>query len=201
MPHKPYFVSEEVMRQGFAEIIEGDSAIAEETAFHDALLEFAGKETNPQHAVLIIVSALIKATQKKAINLSRYAEAILDDPETIAAAKAILENVAARMARAEMLKIPDFPSNLMGIQRGTLIRSNHIQVEKQLGIKIGEKIPVGFDGEYVRCGPFTWSIDQLMDEIDRGYWVIDGLVDLSNPLVSLGFAEKVEQLDIPDIIH
>lgn len=201
MPHKQYFVSKEVMRQRFAGIIEDDPAMSKETAFHDVLLEFAGKETNSQHAVLIIVNALGKITRKRAINLSRYAEAILDDPGTIAAVKAILENVAVRMARAEMLKIPDFPFNSMGIQRGTVIRSNDILVERQLGIKIGEKIPVGFDGEYVRCGPFTWSIDQLMDEIDYGCWVIDGLVDLSNPLVSLGFAEKVEQLDIPDIIH
>jgi hypothetical protein len=95
-----------------------------------------------------------------------------------------------------MLNLPEFPKNTLGIERGTYVRCADIEVQKQLGIKVGQSIPVGFDGEYVRFGPFTWSIDQLVGEIEGGYWEINGKVDLSDEKVSRKFAKEVERLNI-----
>jgi len=191
---KMYFATAEGMRRSFAAIIENDPAMAGEGAFHDALLQFAGAETNPQHAVLIITQALGARTKNAVINLSGYAEAVLVDAEAIAAVKGLFEGFALTMAEAGKLVLPAFPSNPLGIRRGTVIRSNHADVENQLGVKVGEAIPIGFDGKYIRCGPFSWDMEQLIQEIDHGYWVIAGHIDLSNKVVSLHFARDVERL-------
>jgi hypothetical protein len=95
----------------------------------------------------------------------------------------------------------DFPENSLGIKRGTVIRCNHPLVEEQLGIKIGAPILIGFNGEYVICGPFTWSIEQLVDEITSGYWVISGQIDLSDPDKNLVFSRLIERISDPEKLH
>jgi hypothetical protein len=90
----------------------------------------------------------------------------------------------------------DFPKNVLGLQRGSLIISNHALVEAQLGIRIGQPIPIGYDGVYVRCAAFTWSIEGLVDEIRAGYWKIsDHLIDLSDEEKIKKFASAIELRD------
>jgi len=92
----------------------------------------------------------------------------------------------------EKLLFPEFPKSTMGLQRGSILRA--VEDIPQLGFKRGDRFPIGFDGQYVRCLGFTWSIDQIEDEILRGVWTITGEVaDLSDPAKAKHFAEKIEQ--------
>lgn len=91
--------------------------------------------------------------------------------------------------------LPEFPANSAGLQRGTILEATHPTVG-QLGMTVGDKIPIGFDGEYICCGPFTWSIEQLTDEIVMGVWKIAGTVDLSDSERSTMFANQIERLAI-----
>jgi hypothetical protein len=65
-----------------------------------------------------------------------------------------------------------FPSNRQGLRNGSLIKSAHKLVEEQLGIKVGEAIALHWDGEYVTSGLWTWSLAQLCNEIEGGYWEV-----------------------------
>lgn len=94
---------------------------------------------------------------------------------------------------SEEIKIPEFPKNHSGLKRGTILRSIS-DLTKQLGIEKGEKIPIGFDGKYVRCLEFTWSIEQIQDEILSGIWEVIGEVNLLDSQQSLKFARNIEQL-------
>lgn len=92
------------------------------------------------------------------------------------------------------LKLPDFPANELGLKRGTILKGIDSAV-RQLGLKPGDRIPIGYDGHHVRCSGFTWSIDQLVYEIrDWRIWKIDGAVDLFDPARSLKFAQDIERL-------
>ena len=92
------------------------------------------------------------------------------------------------------IKIPEFPKNDVDLVRGSVIvaltdRTNY------LGVKRGDGIPIGFDGEYIRCGSdLTWGIDDLIGEIKGGIWKIEGEVDLSDKEISQHFAKNVERL-------
>ncbi len=96
-----------------------------------------------------------------------------------------------------MLSLPDFPKNELGLKRGTILKAKPA-LEGQLGLKTGNRIPIGFDGEYVRCYGFTWSIDQLVREIEElGYWEIDEeVIDLTDEPRSLKFAQEIELLHL-----
>jgi len=91
--------------------------------------------------------------------------------------------------------LPAFPENNAGLKRGTILQATHEAVA-QLGMKVGDKIPIGFDGKYVRCGPFTWGVEQLTSEIANGVWLIAGVVDLSDPDRATSFANMVEQIEV-----
>ncbi|HSI21087.1 MAG TPA: hypothetical protein VLA04_05315 [Verrucomicrobiae bacterium] len=85
-----------------------------------------------------------------------------------------------------------FPANSIGLQRGTVLRGSHPAVG-QLGLEVGQEVPIGYDGEYVRCGPFTWSIDQLVQEVGGGIWEITGeVVNLADPKILNWFEIMVE---------
>lgn len=88
-----------------------------------------------------------------------------------------------------------FPENGLGLQRGTILEATD-EIVWQLGMKIGDRIPIGFDGKSVRCGPFDWSIEQLVEEVECGVWKIVGRVDLSKEAKSLEFARKIELLQV-----
>lgn len=92
-------------------------------------------------------------------------------------------------------ELPAFPDNSAGLQRGTILEATSPAVG-QLGLSVGDKIPIGFDGDYVRCGPFTWDADQLCDEIYMGVWRIAGAVDLNGDELSARFAQDIERLEI-----
>jgi len=95
------------------------------------------------------------------------------------------------------LKLPDFPANSLGLKRGSILRSVDAKTE-ELGLKVGDCIPIGYDGKYIRCDSFTWSLEQLAKEITEWrIWVIDGELDLSSPPYSLRFAREIERL-LPD---
>ena len=92
------------------------------------------------------------------------------------------------------IKIPKFPKNDVGLIRGSVIVSLTDRTS-YLGVREGDGIPIGFDGEYICCGSdLTWDIDDLAEEIKGGIWRIEGEVDLSNKETSQRFARNVERL-------
>ena len=92
--------------------------------------------------------------------------------------------------------LPKFPENTLGLKRGSVLTVASSEVDKSTGLKVGRRIPIGFDGKYIRSGGFAWSMDQLIAEIrDKGWWEIDEQeVDLSDPARSYKFAQQVEGL-------
>ncbi len=87
---------------------------------------------------------------------------------------------------------PEFPKNNMGLRRGSIIQAN--EDIPCLGLERGDRVPLGYDGEYVRCMGYTWSIDQIVDEIHRGFWTItEDSCNLSNEQAQREFIQFVEQ--------
>jgi len=87
---------------------------------------------------------------------------------------------------------PEFSKNSLDICRGTILRAN--QNISYLGVKIGDLLPIGFDGQYVRCQGLTWGIEDLVEEIRSGVWTITGRrVNLSNEVVARRFGNTIEQ--------
>lgn len=91
------------------------------------------------------------------------------------------------------LRLPGFPKNFHGLKRGTILKALDDRV-RMVGLKKGDRIPIGYDGEYIRCVSLTWNIEQIVEEILRGVWDVDGELDLSDPELSLQFAQHVERL-------
>lgn len=88
--------------------------------------------------------------------------------------------------------LPEFPQNMFNLQRGSIIKA--VADIPQLGMREGDLLPLGFDGRYVRCLGFTWSIDKLQDEILNGIWEVTGeIVDLSDSERMRSFIQEVEQ--------
>ena len=100
-----------------------------------------------------------------------------------------------RVGVMEEIEIPEFPKNVIGLVRGSIIVALTDRTS-YLGIKKGERIPIGFDGEYICCGPtLTWSIDGLIEEIRSGIWKIAiDKVDFSDKEKSRCFARDIELL-------
>lgn len=91
-------------------------------------------------------------------------------------------------------KSPEFPKNKLGLKRGTVLKAK-TALAGQLGLKVGDRIPIGFDGKFVRCQGANWSIDQLVREIEvLNYWEIVGEVNLTDESRSMRFAQKIERL-------
>lgn len=87
----------------------------------------------------------------------------------------------------------EFPKNSLGLQRGSCIISNHPRIKDELNLDIGMMIPLGYDGTFVRSGIFSWDIADLVDEIEKGYWKIDAVLDLSHPITEKIFSIAVER--------
>lgn len=106
------------------------------------------------------------------------------------------------MAKIKKLhELPIFPKNSLGLKRGTILEAAHPDVN-QLMLAVGQRILIGYDGEYIRCGPFTWSVEQLEEEISRGVWKIivgEDFIDLNDPDESKEFALIIEQIIIVPI--
>lgn len=85
-----------------------------------------------------------------------------------------------------------FPENRLNLTRGTVLEATHTAVGS-LGLKPGDRIVIGYDGTYVRFRHFTWSVDQIVSEIEElGYWEVVGTMDLSKPSVERFFAQTFE---------
>lgn len=91
--------------------------------------------------------------------------------------------------------LPAFPDNPLGLVRGSILTAKHEAVS-QLGLMVGQKIVIGYDGESVRCQGVDWNIDQLVEEIKGGVWEISGKADLSDSRRSMDFARIVELVQI-----
>jgi len=91
--------------------------------------------------------------------------------------------------------LPEFPANNLGLRRGTILESAHIEVERQLGLTVGKRTAIGFDGEFVRSAGCTWSIEQLGKEINLGFWKVVGCIDFTDDFeISRQFAQQFEHL-------
>lgn len=89
------------------------------------------------------------------------------------------------------IEIPDFPKNDIGLERGSVLLA--LTDKASYIAKKGAKFIIGFDGEHIRCGlDITWDINDIVAEINAGYWMIVGELDLSNEQISQQFAEHVE---------
>jgi hypothetical protein len=71
-------------------------------------------------------------------------------------------------------KYVPFPKNRHQLTNGSLIKATDEKITRDLGIKVGSSIPIAWDGEYVRCSQFTWDVEQICQEIDRGWWSFTG---------------------------
>lgn len=69
------------------------------------------------------------------------------------------------------LNNPPYPANRHQLVNGSVIRGKNETVQ-QLGLRVGDPIVIGWDGQYVRFGSFTWSVEQLDSEIDCGFWEV-----------------------------
>lgn len=96
----------------------------------------------------------------------------------------------------KLAELPEFPDNILGLRRGSVLEAMD-EVVNQITLNVGTKIVIGYDGEYVRFGPFTWSIEQILEEIERGIWRITGSVwDLSDPEELAEFGRMIEHIEI-----
>jgi hypothetical protein len=92
----------------------------------------------------------------------------------------------------EEKEIPKFPENDMGLVRGSVLEALTDRVPYIA--KKGSKLPIGWDGKYIRCAGATWGLNDLKKEIEAGFWKIaDEVIDLSDENVSQFFAKIVEQ--------
>ena len=70
-----------------------------------------------------------------------------------------------------------FPENSLNLKRGSVLEAVYEDIGEWIdGLKPGDKIIIGFDGEYVSFLSYSWSIEQIVDEINSGYWKITGEV-------------------------
>jgi|GEM_PF-3902362 len=94
-----------------------------------------------------------------------------------------------------MKNIPEFPANPLNLKRGTVLEAAD-PICRSCGVQIGQRFPIGFDGEYVRCGGLTWSVDQLVGEIRAGYWAIYGEIDFDKlpPELQPKFLAEIDRL-------
>ena len=95
-----------------------------------------------------------------------------------------------------------YPENRLGLTNGSLLECAHPAVTQQLGIPMGVPIPIGWDGESVRSGPFTWDAEQICEEVDGGFWkVLDKKVDFDDArqlfqflVVCIGAEQELEKI-------
>lgn len=72
------------------------------------------------------------------------------------------------MSKERVLFFPEFPANTLSLGRGTILVACENMPEK--GVKKGEQIVLGYDGEKVRCADLSWSMEELEQEIWNNLW-------------------------------
>ena len=63
-----------------------------------------------------------------------------------------------------------FPQNKFGIKYCATLISNDDQL--WCGLMMGDTFQITYDGKFVKSGGLSWSIDQIMNEIDKDFWTI-----------------------------
>ena len=64
--------------------------------------------------------------------------------------------------------LPSMPENRHGLKNGTKIVAT--QPYPFFQVEHGEELALLWDGEYVRHGGLTWSVESISNEIDHGLW-------------------------------
>ncbi len=98
MSRRVFILSSRKLRLGFNKIIDDDPPMAKEEGFYTYLLRHAGQETNPRHLIIILTLALRTLTTGYPVNLSKHAEAMIDDKTTIKVVRQHLVNIGMRHA-------------------------------------------------------------------------------------------------------
>ena len=81
-----------------------------------------------------------------------------------------------------MITSPKFPDNHLGLRRGTVLKIIDYDKACNLHLKIGQLVPIGYDGKKVVSGHLKWAIDDLIHEIEILHiWKIYKILDLSDP--------------------
>jgi hypothetical protein len=88
---------------------------------------------------------------------------------------------------------PVFPENMIGLMRGSILTACFKIIYQGIIIPKGKEIAIGFDGEYVRSGYFTFNLDYLIEDILIGYWDLSGNADLNEPAQSYMFITNIER--------
>jgi hypothetical protein len=76
-------------------------------------------------------------------------------------------------------RLQPMPENQGDFRNGSILIANPASVPVDV---FGERLEIGWDGKYVRCLQFTWSVEQLESEIASGFWTVE------NPSITPAFA-------------
>jgi len=70
----------------------------------------------------------------------------------------------------------EFPANKLGLGNGSFLIPKIDLFETGLPFFAGDRLEIAFDGEFIRCQSFTWSLDKLLLEIfnqEKQIWDIE----------------------------
>lgn len=65
----------------------------------------------------------------------------------------------------------EFPANDLGLTNGSIL--SPVDDMPFFGLSAGQKFSIVWNGQYIRAGGLTWSVEQLQKEINAKYWNID----------------------------
>ncbi len=63
-----------------------------------------------------------------------------------------------------------FPDNELNLQNGATLKPNKDM--PWFGLKYGQEFVINYDGEVVRAGGLSWGVEQLVIEINKGFWQV-----------------------------
>ncbi len=80
--------------------------------------------------------------------------------------------------------LPPFPDNPYGLKRGSYIHSNNAELAEEFGFPVGQPIPLCYDGKLVRCHIIGWKIEDLVDGIKDGTWIVSDMEPVPTDLIA-----------------
>ena len=63
-----------------------------------------------------------------------------------------------------------FPDNELGLQNGTVL--SPVNDMPWCGLRAGQEFEISWNGKFVCAGGLTWTVEQLVEEIKRGFWLL-----------------------------
>ena len=78
--------------------------------------------------------------------------------------------VTELMAHPMAHSFPNIPANRYDLNNGTKIVAT--QDYPFFEMQKGDEILLWWDGEYIRHGGLTWSVESMCNELDNGLWEI-----------------------------